>query len=539
MAWVFVKLKARLIANGLHAGTQRVIGMVVAAIYGFGLAIAGFAVLVAAGNNSHADGPVIAVLFGAGLTVAWAILPLLGFGSDETLDPTRLELLPLGRRDLMTGLLAASLVGIGPFATVIALAGGIVGFSPLGTGAVLVVAAVVVQVLVCITLSRAVVTALTATLRSRKGRDVRVILVALVALLPEVLRFVFLPANSSLKSLRPAANVLGWTPVALPMRAMVAASHGRILVSLGELALGGLAVVALGWWWSRSLARIATSPEAAATRRATVAPVPSGAEPAGHADPLFGSLLAWLPRTRTGAVAAREVRTSWRDPRRRVQLISTALLPFLVMAGILAQGVAHRPALVYAALLTIALGGARANNQLGMDGRAWWAHEASGADWAADIRGKNLSLVVTTLPLVAMVAVILAVLGDGWSQLLPVLLLAAALCGVQLAIGNVVSVRAPWAVPASRNNAFATNSGQGCFAGLIGVLGLVVLGVLSVPGIIAILLVPSAAGRIVVGVVSLAYGYGLWRLGSSIAVRDGNRRGPELLATLSQGSAAQ
>lgn len=533
MAWVFVRLKARLLANGLRGGAGRVIGTVVGAIYGAIMAIVGFAILVDAGSS--ANGTVLALLFGAILTVCWAIFPVLGFGSDETLDPTRLELLPLSRRDLMVGLLAASLVGIGPMATLIALAGGVAGFATLGPAAVLVVAAVATQLVLCLSLSRAVVTALSSALRSRRGRDLRVIVVALVAIVPEVLRFVFLPAHTTLRSLRPLANVLGWTPLALPMRALVAANHGRILAAIGELALSALTVLGVVWWWSHSLERIATSPEATGSSRSAARSAP--ATPAQRTDPLFGSLLAFLPRNRTGAVAAREIRITWRDPRRRVQVISTVLFPFLVMGGIIAQG-AHKPAIVYAALLAIALGGARANNQLGMDGRAWWVHVASGSDMASDLRGKNFSLALTSLSVAAVTALVLAALSDGWAQLFPVLVLAIALCGVQLAIGNVLSVRAPWAVPASRSNAWASNSGQGCFSGLVGLLALLVLGVLCVPAIIAVALIPSAAGRSVIAVIGLAYGYGLWRAGTAIAVRNGNRRGPEILAALSQGTGA-
>lgn len=542
MAWVFVRLKARLLANGLRGGGRRVLGTVLAAVYGAGLAVAGFAILAAAGNRP-ADGAVLAMLFGAALAVGWAVVPLLGFGSDETLDPARLELLPLSRRDLIVGLLAASLIGIGPVATLVALMGAVVGFAPLGPGAVLVAAAALLQLILCVTLARAVVTALSAVLRSRRGRDVRVILVALVALLPQLLRFVFIPAHATLGGLRPVANVVGWLPIALPMRALVAAGRGRVLVALGELVLSAAAVFALGWWWARSLDRMATAPEAPAPRR--VARSPDGDHQARsldgdqQADPLFGALLGWLPRNRAGAVAAREVRVSWRDPRRRVQIISTVLFPFFVMAGILARGVSHRPALVYAALLTIALGGARANNQLGMDGRAWWVHEASGADWISDLRGKNISLAFTSVPVAVVTAIILAALSGGWSQLLPVVLLAVALCGVELAIGNVVSIRAPWPVPSSRSNAWATTSGQGCLVGLISLLALLVLGVLSLPSLIAVALVPSAPGRVIIGLVSVVYGFGLWRLGSAVAVRDAGRRGPELLAVLSEGTGAR
>lgn len=534
MAWVFVRLKARLLVNGLRGGTGRVIGTVVGAIYGAILAVAGFIVFVAAGSSTN--GSVIAILFGAGLMIAWATFPVLGFGSDETLDPTRLELLPLTRRQQMTGLLAASLVGIGPIATLLALAGGVIGFAPPGPGAVLVVAAVAVQLLLCLCVSRAVVTALSASLRSRRGRDLRVIVVALIAIVPEVLRFVLLPAHVSWNGLRPLANVAGWLPVGLPMRAMVAAGRGRITVATGELSLCALVLLAAAWWWSHSLERIATTSEASAPRKP--APAPVAATTTKAATPLFGSLLAWLPRNRTGAVAARELRVTWRDPRRRVQVISTVVFPFVVIGGFIAHGVAHQPAVVYAALLAIALGGARANNQLGMDGRAWWAHEASGADMASDLKGKNLSLALTSVPVAALSALLLAGLSDGWPQLFPVLVLAVALSGVQLAVGNVVSVRAPWAVPTSRSNAWATNSGQGCLVGLLGILALLAVGVLCLPGIIAVAVFASAGARSVIALVGLAYGYGLWRAGTSMAVRQGNRRGPEILAKLSAGTGA-
>jgi len=44
------------------------------------------------------------------LVLGWALLPLLAFGTDETLDPARLQLLPLAKRPLMTGLLLGILL---------------------------------------------------------------------------------------------------------------------------------------------------------------------------------------------------------------------------------------------------------------------------------------------------------------------------------------------------------------------------------------------------------------------------------------------
>jgi ABC-2 type transport system permease protein len=252
-------------------------------------------------------------------------------------------------------------------------------------------------------------------------------------------------------------------------------------------------------------------------------------------DPLFGAALAWLPRTRMGAVAAREARVTWRDPRRRVQLISGILLPFIIMAGFISRGTAHRPALVYAALLVVVLGG-RANNQVGMDGRAWWIHEASGPDLRSDLRGKNVSLLVTTFPIVLLAAVVLAGIGGGWSELIPLIPLAVAVCGVQLAIGNVLSLLAPWPLPQSTSNLWGASSGQGCLVGLLGLLGMAVLAVLCLPVLIALLVTHGLLARTLVACVALPYGYALWSMGIHWAERYGSRRGPELLQILEKGS---
>lgn len=65
----------------------------------------------------------LAAMVFAVFVVGWCLLPLLLFGSDETLDPARLALLPLTRRQLMGGLFTASLVGIAPLASFIAVLG--------------------------------------------------------------------------------------------------------------------------------------------------------------------------------------------------------------------------------------------------------------------------------------------------------------------------------------------------------------------------------------------------------------------------------
>src|SRR5437762_2877050 len=78
-------------------------------------------------------------------------------------------------------------------ATLLGLSGAVIGYTTSPASLVVVAAAIVVEVALCLTASRAVITALSRMLRSRRGRDVSVILVALVALLPQLLRLA-LPA---------------------------------------------------------------------------------------------------------------------------------------------------------------------------------------------------------------------------------------------------------------------------------------------------------------------------------------------------------
>ncbi|CAM5690937.1 hypothetical protein STENM223S_02913 [Streptomyces tendae] len=67
----------------------------------------------------------LVVLLVAVLALGWAVMPLFFPGGDETLDPTRLVMLPLRPRPLVRALLVASLVGIGPLFTVCLLVGSV------------------------------------------------------------------------------------------------------------------------------------------------------------------------------------------------------------------------------------------------------------------------------------------------------------------------------------------------------------------------------------------------------------------------------
>ncbi|HEY5554638.1 MAG TPA: hypothetical protein VIK43_06900, partial [Cellulomonas sp.] len=84
-----VRLKLRLLANGLRRSVWQVVGLVVAALYGLGFVTGALAGLVALSTQDAEFIRTILVLAGALLVLGWWVLPVLAFGVDETLDPAR------------------------------------------------------------------------------------------------------------------------------------------------------------------------------------------------------------------------------------------------------------------------------------------------------------------------------------------------------------------------------------------------------------------------------------------------------------------
>jgi ABC-2 type transport system permease protein len=175
MARILVRLKLRLLLGALRSSGSAKASFIVSTIFAAVVAIGVFAGLAALrGHSASADlATVVFTVFAFG----WLVLPLLAFGLDSTLDPATLALYPLRTRQLAVGLLAASCAGAWPLANLIGLLGVTVGLASGAFGVVVAVLATALQVLFCIILARFVTTALAGLLRSRRGRDLAVLLV--------------------------------------------------------------------------------------------------------------------------------------------------------------------------------------------------------------------------------------------------------------------------------------------------------------------------------------------------------------------------
>ena len=175
-------------------------------------------------------------------------------------------------------------------------------------------------------------------------------------------------------------------------------------------------------------------------------------------------------------------------------------------------------------------------NQFGLDGAPLWSTIAAGNDPRADLIGKNLASMLVMVPLATVSTFICAAFTDGWAYLPFTLALAPAIFGVLLGVGDVMSVRVPYAMP-DRRNPLAFNPGQGCATLLAGFAALGVQGVLTVPiGLVAYLSITSLSlplATIITAVFANAYGAAIWVLGRNIAWRRVWWRLPELLEAVS------
>jgi ABC-2 type transport system permease protein len=522
----FVRLKLRLLHNGWSIGQGAVLFAIGATGAAF-LALMGFTTLAAPRGN--ADAPDLAIVVFGIATLGWVIFPVLGFGTDETLDPQRLSTLPLTRRQLVTGVFAASLVGIAPLATLVAFSGALVGLAHNLTSVVLIALAAVESLLLCVVASRTIVALMVPILRSRRGRDFTILAITLIALMPPLLEL-FATRHTESNDLHDTvvgvANRVRFTPFAWGGTAVADAARGRYGSAVLLLVAIAAAIGGLLWIWSRSLERALTTADAAA----------STARARGRTAGLIPPWLPFVPHNRVGAVAAKDLRYFSRDPRRRAPLIGAMIVPAVALFASLSRNVDRPAATTLLGLVAVLPAAGLTLNQFGLDGGALWSSVAAGNDPSADLTGKNLASLLVMVPLAGVSALICAAFANGWSYLPLTLGLAPAIFGVLLGVGDVVSVRVPYAMP-DRRSPLAFNPGQGCASMLAGLTALAVQGMLIFPMVLltAVLLntLPLAAATLVALVIANVYGAFIWVTGRNMATRFVWWRLPELLDAVS------
>ena len=524
-----VWLKWRLLVNGVRADRQRAFGLPVVTI---GVTAIGFWLAnrygqTAGDMSAEAAGEfTLWVMLIAWLT--WTTLPVLLFPLDETLDPARFSLAPMSRTQLMAGLTAAGLVTPTIVVPVLVLATNVGLFSGPLTALVALLAGVLL--LVHLIVGGQTFTALVSlVLRSRRGRDLAVVIVSSLGLLGFALQQTIATAigEYGLAGAVQVYSLSDWwwaLPPVAAQQAAVAAAAGlwgqavlALIVSAGWL----LAIISL---WNRLLHRLVTTPESSPLRsnkrvRRSIADRPG-----------------WSP---TLVVARKELLFYLRDP--RLRMVWTGAVIFLgVIVATLLIGTTQLSDIQRAKwlpligpMVVIFIGLPVALNQFGWERNASSFLFALPASPRQLLLGKNLAtgtaLFVETLSL----SVILAWVSGGWETLPMVPPLALTAIGCQLAVGNVVSVLAPLRLPDMGTDLFAQATEQGCLAITAQMVSFFVIGLLmTLPASAYVLVVEFGQNLnpLVVSAASLAWGAMIYSIGLWTAGRILRKRVPEMVA---------
>ncbi len=463
-----LRLKLALLRNGLRRSTAAIVGMVVGLLYGGSFVVFGFAGLVALRVQ---DDPELSrsavVLAGSALVAGWALLPILLFGVDPTLDPTRFATFAVRERTLAFGLVLTALVGLPGLATTLLVLGTVVAGSRSVASTLAALVGGGLGLLTCVLLSRIVTAAASAVLATRRGRDVAGVagLLLLVAVGPAVGSLT--DGGFGPETVNRLGEVLAWTPLGWAWAPGGDIALGEWGTGLARLALAAGLTIMLLVVWERLLVSVMRNPRSVST---------SGRAVSGGLG-----LFARLPGTPMGAIAAR-AGTYWiRDPRFNVPAVMTILLPAGLLIPGLGSGVGL--ALVAMPLVSAYLIGWGQHNDVGYDSTAFWLHVASGLDGVSDRLGRLFPSAVMALVCVPGYAVLGPLVGGPWRLLPATFGVGCALVLNGFAVSSVTSAVKQYAVPAPGENPFTARPGSaGVTLGVQTVCGAAVFA-LSIPAL--------------------------------------------------------
>ncbi|MGH8928327.1 MAG: hypothetical protein ACRDWH_08255, partial [Acidimicrobiia bacterium] len=480
------RLKLLLTWNGLRKDWQRRIGLpaVLAAMTWVAWTLAARFAREFSGLAAEQAGE-FSMWAAAAFFVGWVALPVVIFPLDETLDPAQLAVFPIPRARLLTGLAVAFLIGPSVVVPLTMIVTNIAVHSGLAQ-IVAIVAGVILLGQIAVA-SHLFTGAISAMLRSRRGRDLAVLVVVAIGLLTfggyQVVGGVVEKLGLAGAVARyPIADWAVLLPPVAAQRAVVEAQAGHWWVALAMLAAAAVWLLVMSKAWGRMLGWMLVTPDHS--------PRPDKAR---HRRGL-AERGAWGTRS---VIARKELRFYMRDPRQRLVWTGTVIFVGLAVAVLVVgtESMAQfrqsswlpllAPAMVLFVGLPIAL------NQFG------WERNAASYLFALPIKprhllhGKNIAIVLGLGLETAFLAVLLAAFSGSWGVLQLVPALAVAAIGCQLAVGNLVSVISPLRLPREGTDVFSQATEQGCLALVAQMASFLLIGLLMVPPSVAVVLTVS------------------------------------------------
>ena len=521
-----VGLKTRLTWNGIRHDLQRRIGFPVATIL---LGWAGWWLATGYLEASRGLNPdAVANLAGWGALLffaGWVTLPVIIFPLDENLDPQQLAVLPISHRQMVAGLAVASFVAP---ATIVPLLVMGANAAVLAEGWWMVLPSSLVYLALLAVGSQLFSAAISAILRTRRGRDIATFLIlGLAAGSFYVYRVISQVVDEQGVAGAVLANpIMDWAAVIPPVaaqRSIVAAASGDPVASIGYLAAAIAGLLLLATVWRRLLGWMLTTPQ-------------EGSRPAARARRSGFTSGPWgvIP-----TLARKELRFYVRDPRQRLVWTGTVIFVGLAVAGTIMgttgffdiRGREWAP--LMAPVLVLFVGLPIALNLFG------WERNAASYLFVLPptprqlLLGKNLAVALALVIETTVLAVLLSWFTGQWQWTWLVAPLAISAIGCQLAVGNFVSVLTPLRLPREGTDIFAQSTEQGCLAIVSQTLSFFTIGfLLVIPASIVALTVEF--GRAIrpwqAALATVFWGVAIYAVSLWLSAKLLRRRLPEVMA---------
>jgi hypothetical protein len=563
--WLFW-LRTKLLLRGYSRDWRRVVGAVLLLLIAVPF-LGGIALATLAGYvfRPRSEAIELLMLVLVGLYLFWSFLPLIEFGVNEGLDVTKLALYPLTRLERMISLLLATLLDI-PTLGIAALFSVIVlGWSRPPAALLIVIPALLIAYIHIVGLSQLVLACFMGLLRSRRYRDMSIILFALFGSACSISQQVIARSlvgfdfrhGDPFASLH-LAQYLQFAPPGMDGRAIVLATQGEWSQALGWLAMSALLTIPLLWLWMLALergismaetaggsgrrprhatpARQASSPASAASLQAGVAGDTTRglSQPAASGRWRLGELLP-LP---VQAVFRKDLYYFWRDPQMKASMLSSLFILIIIFVGP-AFGTGNathaRPwTVLISCLAPLFLTMNLSLNALGLERQALSTLFLFPARPLYILWGKNLAVGVVAMGEQVLIAAAFSILTGAWQFFLPSVIVGLAAIAVMLGCGNVVSVLLPFRTAQMRMGSSSSGSPEsGCLRLLMGTLSisvtLIILSPVSV-GIAVPVIVNHLSLLTITLPLALVYGLAIYQGASWFIAPRLLRRMPEILA---------
>jgi ABC-2 type transport system permease protein len=464
---------------------------------------------------------------------AWTVVPLITGSFDDSTDLSKLLLYPMSPARMTLGVLLSDLVSAPAGFTVLLSVP--MGWTRRPADALITGAAAALFAVHMVALAESLRIALWDLLRSRRTRDLLILLAPLAGILAYAVQgiaFRRAPFSNALTLLTlRASRYLRFLPGGLVAGSVANASGGRYGASLGWLAL--LLVL--------SAATVAAMALLVRRVQAGEAEAVSRAKYRGAADRRRARAPSAFPiRGAAATVARKELLLFWRDPRLKVYVIQAAVFPAIWVLFMTLWTPVSAPGAPWRAGLFLAAGGFTlfgsfilGANTFGFDGDAASTLFLFPISRRALLTGKNIALWGVLMGFYSPMMVLLAAVTRQWALLPLALLCTGSALLLSLSIGNLLSIYVPYRLPTKRQNPFAMRGGgQGCVGFLLLIVGWLAAAILALP-LAAALTLPRALHRPMWYWLALpaAVGYAWWtyRFLLSLAAEHLERREPEII----------